>query len=82
MFEWIKTGVLKKKYETDRVKNLLAGIKLDDSELNWIYIQIVDQLCVDDIRLLKRAFGKAIDLSCYDLAREILSYKRSEKNVG
>lgn len=76
MFEWAKTGVLKKKYETDKVQSLIAGIKLDDAELNWIYIQIVDQFSIEDVRMLKKAFGKSIDLSCYELAREILEHKR------
>jgi len=81
MFEWLKTGVLKKNYETDRVKRLIAGIKLDQSELNWIYIQIVDQLSGDDIKMLKKAFGKGDEINCWDLAKEILEYKGVKKNA-
>jgi hypothetical protein len=78
MFEWAKTGVLKKNYKTDRVNRLIAGIKLDQSELNWIYIQIVDQFSMDDIRMLKKAFGKDDEINCWELAKEILEYKKEK----
>ena len=81
MLEWLRTGVLKKNYHKDRVNSLLSKIKIDDSELNWIYVQIVDQLSICDKRMLIKAFGIRIDSTNMELSKEILAYKRSKKNV-
>ena len=81
MLEWLRTGVLKKNYHKDRVNSLLSKIKIDDSELNWIYVQIVDQLSICDKRMLIKAFGIRSDSTNMELSKEILAYKRSKKNV-
>jgi len=82
IFDWAQPGVLRKKYETNKVRSLISKIKIDEPEKNWIYIQLIDQFCTEDIRLLKKAFRIEDDPYCMELASQILMYKKRSKKHG
>ena len=84
MFEWLRDGVLKKKYDTDRVNLLISRIKLDDAEENWAYIQIVDKLSPSDRSLLRKAFAidPSEDTFSKELVKNIIEFKRKAKSHG